>query len=538
MAKLKQNTRTRTAVCYARFSTDMQNESSAEAQIYAAEKYCEDHGYYFKGSYVDRGISGTTDQRPEFLRMISDSAKGEFDILIVHKGDRFARSRQIAAHYKNELEKNGVEYISVTERFGDAPESVLLEGLTEAMAEYYSKNLAREVRKGLLQKARACQYTGGNIPLGYDVDPETHKFILAKNPNEIKTVQTIFKMKREGYGYGELIQELNRQGLNQSKKGGTLSKSAINWMLHNERYTGVYVYDRSAAKGPRGRNGHKYKNEEDTIRIDGGVPQIIDKETFRNVQEILKKNKEKSGSFKTKHPNLLGGIIECECGHSYVRNYRKERPGHRAYASYQCNYQSSHKDKSCKNKGIEQTTLDSAILDLLYTHIYDDVETITAEFNRYRRKKLETVDLDTDTIQRQITAIEIKINNITDAIAQGMNQKVMFDKMETLHSEKQQLQNDLNNVNTIEETVEVTEDEIRELLEKTKVMVRTKNIPEVRRFINRFIQKVVVHTDKVEVTFKVAFLIGEKWTPACCFTKWLSRESIKFNESLRKTSIA
>lgn len=140
--------------------------------------------------------------------------------------------------------------------------------------------------------------------------------------------------------------------------------------------------------------------------------------------------------------------------------------------------------------------------------------------------------MDTDTIKRQITAIEIKINNITDAIAQGMNQKVMFEKMETLHLEKQQLQNDLTDVNTIEETVDVTEDEIRELLEKTKAMVRTKNIPEVRRFINRFIQKVVVHTDKVEVTFKVAFLIGEKWTPAYSFTKWLSREAIKFGENL------
>ena len=269
------------------------------------------------------------------------------------------------------------------------------------------------------------------------------------------------------------------------------------------------------------------------------MPQIIDKETFRSVQEILKKNKEKSGCFKTKHPNLLGGIIECQCGHSYVSNYRKERPGHKAYASYQCNYQSSYKDKACDNKGIEQTTLDSAILDLLYTHIYDDVETITAEFNRYRNTKLATVDLDTDTIRRQITAIEIKINHITDAIAQGMNQKVMFDKMETLHTEKQQLQNDLIDVNTIEETVEVTEDEIRELLEKTKAMVRTKNITEVRRFINRFIQqKVVVHTDNVEVTFKVAFLIGEKWTPAYCFTKWLSREAIKFGEGLCKISIA
>ena len=538
MTKETKKSTVKTAVCYARFSTDMQNESSAEAQIYAAEEYCKQHGYFFKESYVDRGISGTTDQRPEFQRMIHDSGTGAFDILIVHKGDRFARSRQIASHYKNVLDKNGVEYISVTERFGDAPESVLLEGLTEAMAEYYSRNLAREVRKGLLQKARECKYTGGTLPLGYDIDPETQKFILAKNLDEVKTVQTIFKMKAEGYGYGELIQALTRQGLNKSKKGGTLSKSAIHWMLNNPRYTGKYIYDRSSAKGPNGRNGHKFKSEEDTICIEGGVPQIIDKETFKSVQEILKRNKKKSGCFNTKHPNLLGGIIECECGHSYVSNYRKERPGHRAYASYNCGHQSGHKDKTCDNKGIEQTTLDAAVLDLLYTHIYENVPMITEQFNHYRQEKLANVDSDMDTLRRQAVAVDIKINNMTEAIAQGMNQKVMFDKMEALHLEKQLLQKDLGNVQNIEDTVEVSEEDIRILLEKTKELVRTQKIPEIRRFINKFIHRVVVHTDSIEVTFKVAFFIGEKWTSTYSFTKWLNREAVKFGEYPRKKCIA
>lgn len=533
MKKTKKNT-VKIAVCYARFSTDMQNESSAEAQIYAAEEYCKQHGYFFKESYVDRGISGTTDQRPEFQRMISDSASGAFDILIVHKGDRFARSRQIASHYKNELEKNGVEYVSVSEQFGDAPESVLLEGLTEAMAEYYSRNLAREVKKGLLQKARDCKYTGGNLPLGYDVDPETQRFVLAKNKDEVRTVQAIFKMKSEGYGYGELIHELTRQGLNKSKKGGKLSKSAIHWMLNNERYTGLYIYDRSAAKGPNGRNGHKFKNKEDTIRIEGGVPEIINKETFKNVQEILKRNKKKSGCFNTKHPNLLGGIIECECGHSYVMNYRKERPGHKAYASYNCGYQSSHKDKACVNKGIEQTILDAAILDLLYQNIYEDIPMITEQFNDYRQEKLKNVDSDIDTLKRQVVAIDIKINNITEAIAQGINQKAMFDKMEALHLEKQVLQKDFENIQNIEDTVEVSEEEIRILLEKTKEIVRTKKIPETRRFVNKFIDRVVVHKENVEVTFKVAFLIEGKWTSTYCFTKWLNREAIKFGEGIQR----
>lgn len=147
------------------------------------------------------GILGTIDQRPQFQQMIADSKKGKFEAVMVNKGDRFARSRNLSSTYKEILAKNNVEYISVTECFGSEPESVLLEGLTEAMAEYYSRNLAREVRKGLLQKARDCLYTGGNLPLGYDVDPKTQKFILVKNEDEIKTVQMIFQMKKENYGF-------------------------------------------------------------------------------------------------------------------------------------------------------------------------------------------------------------------------------------------------------------------------------------------------------------------------------------------------
>lgn len=203
------------AVCYARVSTEMQNESSIDAQIYGVKEYCDKHGYFLVNTYIDFGISGTTDQRPQFQQMIEDGKKGQFDAVIVHKGDRFARSRNLSSTYKEILAKNNVEYISVTECFGSEPESVLLEGLTEAMAEYYSRNLAREVRKGLLQKARACLYTGGNLPLGYDVDPDTQKFILARNENEVKTVQTIFQMKKENYGYAEIIRTLEEKGLNQ-----------------------------------------------------------------------------------------------------------------------------------------------------------------------------------------------------------------------------------------------------------------------------------------------------------------------------------
>lgn len=515
------------AVGYARVSTDMQNESSIDAQIYGIKEYCEKHGYGLVNTYIDFGISGTTDQRPQFLQMIEDSKKGIFEAVMVHKGDRFARSRNLSSKYKEILAKNKIEFISVTECFGSEPESVLLEGLTEAMAEYYSRNLAREVRKGLLQKARDCLYTGGNLPLGYDVDPDTQKFILAKNEDEIKTVQLIFQMKKENYGYAEIIRALEAKGLNKSKKGNTLSKSAINWMLHNERYTGVYIYDRLSAKGANGRNGHLFKPEEDMIRVEGGIPQIIEKDTFEAVQKIMATNKKTNGRFRLKHPVLLTGLIECECGYSFVSCYRKERPGHKAYSSYHCGYKSSHKDHHCSNKGIEQTSLDDAVLDLLYKYLYDDVETITNELNTHRKVMMSNLDSDLQTVKKQITANEIKVKNIVDAIAQGISNAAMFDRIKELEEERERLEEKLSEASRVEETVELTTNEVQSILNKSQEWVRTKNIPEVRRFIDKYVHKVVVFKETVEVTFNVAFSFCGKKSAPYHFTKVMGREEIK-----------
>ena len=102
--------------------------------------------------------------------MIKDSANDIFDVVIVHKLDRFSRDKYDSAQYKRKLKQNGVKLVSVTENLDDSPESVILESVIEGMAEYYSKNLAREVMKGMKETAYQAKHTGGLPPLGYDVN--------------------------------------------------------------------------------------------------------------------------------------------------------------------------------------------------------------------------------------------------------------------------------------------------------------------------------------------------------------------------------
>ena len=138
---------------YARFSSDNQRSESIDAQIRAMTSYCKQHKFTIVDTYIDEAKSATTDRRPAFQQMISDSSNHNFDILLVHKLDRFARNRYDSAVYKRELKKNGVLVYSVLENLDDSPESIMMEAVLEGMSEYYSQNLAREVMKGMRETA-------------------------------------------------------------------------------------------------------------------------------------------------------------------------------------------------------------------------------------------------------------------------------------------------------------------------------------------------------------------------------------------------
>ena len=141
------------AVAYCRYSSDLQREESIEAQIRAIKGFAEHNGYTLQKIYSDRGISGTTDNRPQFQAMIEDIRNSDnISAIICHKYDRFARNRADSAIYRRELEKYGVKLISVLENFDDSPESIILQSVIEGYNEYYSKNLRREVMKGLKEK--------------------------------------------------------------------------------------------------------------------------------------------------------------------------------------------------------------------------------------------------------------------------------------------------------------------------------------------------------------------------------------------------
>ena len=141
-------------VAYYRYSGGShQTEQSIEGQRRDCETYARIHGMVILHEYIDRHISGKTDDRPEFQQMIADAGKGMFDYVICWKTDRIARSRYDSIIYKKKLRDNGVELLYAAEANVEGSGGIIVEGLMEALAEYYSAELAEKVRRGMRESA-------------------------------------------------------------------------------------------------------------------------------------------------------------------------------------------------------------------------------------------------------------------------------------------------------------------------------------------------------------------------------------------------
>lgn len=495
-----------TAACYMRYSSHAQDDGfSIEAQEKAIKKYADEHGYDLQYYYCDKAKTGTNSKRPEFQKMIADSKKKLFQVCIVHKTDRFARSRYDSIFFKSILKKSGVELLSVTENFGNDPEGKVMEGIAEVFAEYYSNNLAREVKKGLDVIASQGLHTGGLPPLGYDVSEKR----LVINESEAEIVRLIFDRYSNGYTYNDIAKELNAKGY-KTKIGREFTSASLNSILNQRKYIGEYVYNRRSSKNINGSyNSHKNKPEEEIIRIPDAVPKIIDKKIFEKVQQRLEMNKRKAGHYKSKSNYLLSGLIVCgECGFHYQGNTRAAGRGSQSmYSSYRCGKKQNHKI-GCGNSEIEKNRLETFVLEQMQKYLFSDnaIKTIIKQVNEYNISVSKSKDSDLVLYEKQLNEINKQIKNITLAIAKGVNQELMIEQIKSLDSSKKDLEKRIEE-SKITAFPPIVEEDVRKALSKFKEFMKENNYIECKNFINQYIDKIIVYRDKVEVTFKVASAI-------------------------------
>ena len=478
---------------YARFSSDNQRSESIDAQIRAMQAYCKQHNFVIVNTYVDEAKSATTDRRPAFQQMIADSSNHTFDILLVHKLDRFARNRYDSAVYKRELKKNGVLVYSVLENLDNSPESIMMEAVLEGMSEYYSQNLSREVMKGMRENALQCKHTGGKPPLGYDLDENKH---LVINPVEAEAVKLIFNLYYQGYGYSHILSVLHDNGC-KTKCGNDFRRNSLYSILTNPKYQGQYVYNRVTSKNFDGtRNNHQYKPIEDMFIIDGGCPQIVEPRIFEAVQKKLAQNKNGGGRMNAKTNYLLSGKVFCrECGRSMCGNTRYSGRNKRLYVTYRC----PSKKYACNNKEINRDYLENYVIMLLKNHIFN-----SSSLNTIKRR-IESMSKNgaNETIlaqtEEKLSEVKKALKNVADAVASGLLSDALIERLHSLKQEKADLGTTLSELQSVRDDITI---DTHCILTQYAEVKDSPSSPAYKEFICGFIDKIEIGKYSVSITLK------------------------------------
>jgi site-specific DNA recombinase len=433
--------------------------------------------------------------------MIADSEKGLFRHLIVHKLDRFSRDKYDAVTFKRKLKMNGVTIHSVLENLDGSPESLILESLLEGMAQYYSMNLAREVAKGMKETGLQAKSNGGKPPLGYDLDAD-RRYVI--NEQEAAVVRHIFTKYGEGVGYNEILRFLNGRGY-KTKAGNPFGKNSLNSILHNMKYTGVYVFNRRCEKDVSGKRNPQVKPREEWIVVENGVPAIIDQDTFDAVQAKLTRNLMHGGSFKAKEIYLLSGLTYCgECGSGMYGNTRYCGRNKSKYSSYRCSDRAQH--KGCSLKELRKEYLENYVLDQLYQKLFsgDAIHKLSAMLSAYNQRMATESNTELTLASGELTEVTGKISAIIRLVSEsGISIETVKTDMKLLEDRKHFLENYIRDITLSAKAAVVSDEMICDLITRSQEFVRTKNIAECRHFIQSYIDKVVVSAEKVEVFFKI-----------------------------------
>ncbi len=489
------------AVIYARYSSDNQREESIDAQIRAATEYAERNGYKIINKYVDQAKTATSDNRPQFQKMIHDSTLGTFQCIIVHKLDRFARDRYDSAFYKRELKRNNVSLLSVLENIDNSPESIILESVLEGMAEYYSKNLAREVMKGMRETALQCKHTGGIPPLGYDVGADRQYVI---NQTEAEAIKFIFNQYSAGYGYKPIIAALKEKG-HKTKLGRDFTQASLHDILRNEKYTGVYIFNRASSKVGGKRNNHRSKDEPDIIKIPGGMPSIVSEELFAAIQTKMKNNKMNAQN-KAKEIYLLSGKILCgKCGAAMIGHTSHAGRNKSKYSTYSCG--TRYRTKNCTQKAINKRLVEDIVIADLQQKIFN-----TSTINRLANKLIEhyystQADKKKDILifEQRLADTQKKLDNFINAIADGLYNSSMKATMDKLEQEKADILIIITEYQTKLKSASLDKSMVIAYLEKDIAALKNKNPDDLKKIIQTYVEKVVVYEEYVEV-FLVLFV--------------------------------
>jgi site-specific DNA recombinase len=489
------------AVAYARFSTDRQREESITAQLRAIHEYALKNNIHVVREYLDEGRSATTDDRPAFQQMFSDLEEVRPNLVLVHKLDRFARDRFDSAYYRREIQKAGARLVAVDQPLDDSPESAFLEGILEAQAEFYSRNLAREVMKGMKENAFKAKFNGGRAPLGYDIDSEGHYVI---NEDEATTVRLIFQMKLTGKSLNSIVDELSCQG-RRTKAGKPFGKNSIDAILRNERYSGTYVFN-EIPKKIAGKRNNRVKNPEDKIiRVEGAIPAIIGREDWVAVREMMEACKH-GPRRRSDTLYILTGLLKCgECGAAMVGNTATKTVNGsiKKYHYYECSR--AKRTGTCANKKrYPQEKLEQSVLKFIESQLIrpENRDAMVDRLWEAIRMINDSSETECANMAKQLQTVKEQMDRVVDSIKKGLPFEHMSSYFAELGEQKKYLEAQLGNRQSI--FTDVTRQDVHNYMKRQQGRLVTTASAETRKdIVTSYVKEATVLGKSIDIVLKL-----------------------------------
>lgn len=455
----------KTAVIYARYSSDSQTEQSIDGQLRVCTEYAKNNDILILDTYIDRAMTGTNDNRPDFQRMIKDSAKKTFNIVLVYKFDRFSRNKYETAMHKKTLKDNGVKVVSATEYIPDSPEAIILESMLEGYAEYFSAELSQKVRRGNNESRRKGNLTGGKIPYGYK--SENKKAVIV--PEHAEVVRYMYEQYAKGVFVKDIIDALTSKGI--LHYGKPFKNTTVYAILSNERYSGKYHF-----------NGELFDNI---------FPQIIPTDLFERVREKVLSNKYGK---KSEHITyLLKDKIVCGyCGMSIIGENGTARDGERKYY-YKCRGRKS-KINDCHKSAIRKDILENIVLKTILDELNKPkrIDEIVKGLMQEQQRQAQSNTV-LNLLKKELHETENSINNIMVAIEKGVITNTTTKRLKELESRQDELQRQIL-IEQNKTVITLKESEIRDYYLQALAI-------EPKLLINYLVKQIVLFDDKIEIQF-------------------------------------
>lgn len=471
MPKKKPKPETRNAVIYARYSSHNQREASLEQQIAECKQYAERNGYKIIEVYQDAAISGRTDDRPAFKRMMHDAKKEQFDFIISWKSNRIGRNMHQTLANMAKLSEYGVECLYVEEDFDNTASGRFALRNMMNVNQFYSENMAEDITRGLLDNAQKCM-VNGRLPYGYKKG-EDGKYAIDEPKAAI--VRQVFERIRSGWTIADIKDDLNARGI-KTRDGNPWRFSSFDKMLQNEQYTGIYKYS--------------------GVRIEGGIPVIIEKDAFEEVQKILREKKRPRGKQRENADYLLTGKCFCGmCGAPMGALAGTSRNGTK-HCYYACN--TRRYEHTCDKQHVPKEELELKVAESIREELHREgvIDGIVENYEKVQ--ELAKEESKVNSLQADLDAVNKSLDNIMKAVEAGLFNEVTKARMDELIETRK----DIEEAMRLEKAaIDIaTPEEVRNWLERLRDGDIEK--PEyIKELIRVFVKAVYVYDDKLTIQY-------------------------------------